>query len=562
MFAYELFQKQVEDALRSVGIKEPKLEKPPANIDADLAFPCFSLAKEQKKNPAEIASDLSKKIQAKNLIGKVSAVGPYINFYMDAERFSQAVLNEILGMKEKYGSSDIGKGKNVVVDYSHPNPTHPMGVGHARTTFLGESVARLHEAQGYSLIRLPYVNNMGKQVASLVLAYKKWGNGKKPTGKADVWLYPLYVKFFKEVEKNPRLSEEAEALLKKFEDGDKKVSADFKRIVEWCLQGFKETWKELGIKFDLFPYESAHVKEGKEIVELLKKKGVAKKSQGVIIVDLEKEGLPSTVILRSDGTGLYLTRDIPHLIWRFKTYNPALNLYVVGEDQALYFRQLFKTIELLGYKDWAKRSVHLKYASVNLKGKRMSARRGIIVLLDDLLADGTKLAMVEVKKRWPKLSEKEKVKRAKQIALAAIVYYILKYSPERFVNFDWKSALAFEGETGPYMQYSYVRANSILKKAKSEGKITALKEREELALVNKLAQFPEIVSNAAKQLSPHILANYLFILAQDFNLFYEKYPVLKAEKDIKENRLALVSAVAQVLKNGLNILNISAPERM
>lgn len=567
-YAYQAFEAQVLEVLRKAGVKDPQLEIPPAGINADLALPCFELAKTQKRNPVEIAAELANKINPTNLIEDVSAAGPYLNFHVNVGRLGQLALSEIFKLKDKYGSSKSNAGKKVIIDYSHPNPTHPMGVGHARTTFLGEAVARLLEFQGYRPIRLCYINDVGKQVASLVLAYQKWGRGAKPpkNKKPDAWLYPLYVRFFREVKKQPALDARAEELLRKFEAGDKKVAADFKKIVGWCLAGFKQTWSDIGIRFDIFPLESQHIKASRVIVEHLKKIGAARVSEDAIILDLEKEGLGIAVIARADGTTLYLTRDIPHLLWRFETYSPEKNIYVVGEDQTLHFKQLFRTVELLGHKDWVSKSFHLRYAFVNFKGKRMSARKGSIILLDELLAEGAKMASAEVKKRWPGLAAAETAKRAKQITLAALIYYILRYSLEKFVNFSWKNALRFEGDTGPYLQYSYTRALSILKKAGAvrtmRFDVGLLKNPDEIALIRALARFPTVAANAAAQLAPHAVANYLFETAQLFNLFYEKHPVIKAEAKTRAARLALVAAAAQMLKNGLQLLNISTPEKM
>jgi len=357
------------------------------------------------------------------------------------------------------------------------------------------------------------------------------------------------------------LEVKSEELLKRYESGDKDIKKMAEKVFKWCLEGFDENWKMLGIKFNDIFFESSMKEDSHKVIEQLKSKNLTFEADGATVLKLEPQ-LPNTIILRSDGTGLYLTRDIATTLWKFKKYKPDLNVWVVAEDQKLHFQQQFKTIQMLGYDDLAKKCVHLAYSMVLLEGKKMSARKGHAVLWDNLLEEGRKRALAEVENRW-KLDEKEKNKRAEAIALASIVYFIVKYSPEKIVNFSWENALRFDGDTGPYLQYTYARANSILEKVKVKKFDTRnLKDEKELKIIKLIAKYPRILEKSAGELRPHFLANYLYDLADAFNNFYQFVPVLKAEEKLRDARLKLVESVRTVLKSGLYLLGIPILEKM
>lgn len=567
--------------LQSNGIAA-QLEEPTQPGLGDFAIACFEFAKERRQSPAAIAAELASKLKPEGF--SVKAIGPYVNFYIDWPAWGEKILKMV---DEKYGA--VAKiGKSAVIDLSSPNPAHPFHMGTVRSTLVGEAVSRIIESQGWDVMRLCYINDLGRQLAAAMLAYQTFAKGKKPEGKPDVWLGKLYFRMAGQIEETPDLSRKVEEILSKCEKGEKESKALNRKVVDWCLEGFRENWKTMGIKFDMFVEESNFVKPAAEAIRALQEKHIVKDVEGALLLDLEPYGLPSTIIRRSDGTGLYLTRDLAGALWRESKLKPDLNIYVVAEDQKLHFQQLFKTLELLGHKGFAEKSKHLAYSMVLLEGKKMSARKGWFVIWDDLLAEGEKRALAEVKKRWPKLSPKAAEKRAREIALAAITFFIVKYSPEKPVNFVWEQALAFEGETGPYLQYSHARAGAILRKAaraakpaKGKGKakgaeksyvkaaLTAtykdgstLKEPTEIALLKLLAQYPEVLTKAARDLRPHYLAGYLFSLADSFSKFYESVPVLRAQEPEKSARLRLVAAVKTVLASGLSLLGISSPDRM
>lgn len=526
----------------------------------DFALPCFMLTKQLRKPPQQIAIEMSEKLKLKNF--SLKPTGPYLNFHIRWDILGKPLL---AAAGSKYGNRK-SVGKKAVVDYSHPNPAHPFHMGTVRTTIIGEAMCRILENQGWKVTRLCYVNDLGRQAMVALLGYLTYANGQTPDSKPDVWLGQIYFKMNTAIEETADLEAQLEGLLRRCEKGEKEITTISKRLTEWCYSGFKENYRLLGVKFDHYVRESQFVKDGMTDVQKLREKGLTFDAEGATVLNIEPYGLPNTIILRSDGTGLYLTRDIPQAIWREKQFKPDMNIYVVGEDQKLYFQQVFKTLELLDHKELAARSHHLAYSMVLLEGKKMSARRGWQVLWDELLEEGVKKAREEVAKRWPELSDNEKDRRARSIALAAISYFIVKYAPEKTINFSWDNALAFEGDTGPYLQYTHARAVSILKKAKVKrvGKFDSklLTDQKEVAVLKLLSQYPSTLTKAARYLRPHYLAGYLFNLADTFNQFYQALPVIRADKPLRAARLKLVEAVATVLKSGMELLAISAPDKM
>jgi arginyl-tRNA synthetase len=554
--------------LESIGvhISEEQLELPKPEL-GDVAFPCFELARKEKRGAQEIAEEICNKIKLPkdSLVTKVEAKSGYVNFFFDWKKISEKILKEILAKKENFGKSKIGKAKKVLIEYSQPNPVHPMHIGHARGTFLGAALANIFDFAGYKTIKANYMNDIGLQVAKLVTAYLLWAKGKKPKGKPDLWLWDFYVKFHEEAAKDPSLEEKARDVLRKFEiEHDKNILKIWNQVVAWCVKGFEETYKNLGIGFDIYFYESKFRDLGKKIVMQAVKKGVAFKSpEGAIIADLEKHGLPSTVILRSDGTGLYFTSDLGLTAHKFEKYKLSKTIWVVSTEQNLWFKQLFKFLELLGY-TWVKNCFHFAFELVRLPEGKMSSREGRAIMLDEVVNKLIKMAYDEVNKRNPKISEKAKKEISEKIGIGALKYAIVRIEPAKTITFDLKKMLSFEGNTGPYLQYAHTRCLSILKKAKKwkkRFKVDKLTEQEK-RLIKQLANFPEVVKQAAKDLRPHYICDYVYNLATIFSNFYQYCPVLKVEEEIKNFRLTLVAATAQVLKNSLNLIGIEVPGKM
>lgn len=548
-----------------------EIDYPPESKMGDFAAPCFLLAKKLKKSPAEVASQLSQKIKPSGLIKEIKAIGPYLNFFVDQTKFSQLVLTEIAKAKEKYGSAKIGKGKKVMVEYFSPNTNKPLTIGHVRNICLGFSVFQLLKFLGYKVIQATLYNDRGIAIAKTILGYQKWGKDQTPKSakmKPDHFVGSFYVKFCQEVKKDPNLEKQAQRVLQDWEKGKKEVKEIWQKLMNWVLMGFDQTLNKLGAKnFEEKYYESEYYLKGKEIVEQGLKKGIfTKDKEGVIIAPLQKFGLPDKILLRPDETSLYVTQDL-YLAYLKDKYNLDQSIYVVASEQDLYFKQLFKILELLGFRN-TKNYHHLSYGMVRLPSGRIKSREGLIkgTGADELIVELEELAKKEITERFKDLKPKEVDKRAEQIALGALKFYILTVNPKTTMVFDPKKSLAFTGRTGPYLQYVSARINSIFQKGKvkvsAKVDFSQLKEPLEFELVKLVAKFPTIISKATKNLDPSHLANHLYELTKTFSLFYEQVPVLKAEPRVKKARLLLINNVKTVLVQGLNLLGIEAPEKM
>jgi arginyl-tRNA synthetase len=569
MYAFEKFQKEVVGLLEKASgekIEEKLISRPPDASFGDLSSTlAFALAPKLKKKPPEIAADVAKKIAIpkNSLVGKVEAKGPYINFFINQEAFSKTVLEE--AEDKKYGHSDVGKGKHVLFEYSEPNPNKPLHVGHLRNTLLGMAVSNLLEANGYKVTRANYINDRGVHICKAMLAYEMWGENKKPDRKPDHFVGQYYALFARKSKDDPLLDQKALELLKKWEKGDKQTRELWKKMVGWCYEGFKETYETLGAKFDSWFYESNIYEKGKRIVEEAMAKGVFKKdAEGAVIAPLEKHGLPNKVLIRPDGTTIYVTSDLALAKAKFQEYDPDISIYCVGSEQNTYFQQLFKIIELLGIAPVSK-CYHLSYGMVYLPTGKMSSREGTVINADDIIDEVTKLAAEETKKR--EIVEAKNVEEAaKTVGLAAVKFAMLRIDPKRDIYFEKEKVVSFEGDTGPYLQYAHVRCAGILEKIgklKTKPDLKLLTKAEERVLVKKIADFPGIVKHCGANYETHTLAHYLIELTQVFSAFYESCPVAKAESEsLKAARAELVKATKNVLKIGLNILGIDAPEKM
>ncbi len=534
------------------------LEIPKNHEMGDYAFPCFVLAKQLKRNPSEIAADLAKKISSHEF-EKIEAKGPYLNFFINRDFLAQRALKKILKEKGKYGSSLIGKNKKIVVEFSSPNIAKPFGIGHLRSTIIGDAIANICAFSGFKVIRINHLGDWGTQFGKLLLGYKKFGSEKEFRSSPIKHLLNLYVK----VNGSPRLENEAREWFKKLESKNKEALALWKKFSSLSLKEFKEIYSLLNIKFDVISSESLYNKKVPDIIDLLQKKNLLKKSQGALVVDLEKYNLGVCLIRKSDETTLYTSRDIAAAIERYKKYRFYKMIYEVGAEQKLHFKQIFKVLELLDY-GWAKDCIHVEHGLyLDKDGKRLATRKGKTIFMEDILNETQELAEKEILKRFPSLPKKELIKRAKAISLAAIFYGDLKNHRSLDVIFDIERFLSFEGDTGPYLLYTYARAKSILKKAKynakSSFKFSNLNELEKSLIID-LSAFPEIVEHAYRELSPSVIAHYSYRLSRLFNEFYHSEKVIGSSN--QEQKLALVSAFSQVLKNSLSLLGIRAIEKM
>ena len=556
------FKQAIVALLKKRVKQEISLETPPDPKLGDYAFPCFSLAKIEKRNPFEIAKSLAAELKPSLLIKEIKAVGPYVNFFINKEKLIEATLKEIVQKKDRYGSNNSGKNKKALIEHTSINPNASPHMGRARNAIIGDSLTKLLKFEGYKTKAHYFINDVGKQIAILVYGARN----KKKVQFDD--LLKVYIDTNKKLKKNPELEQKIFDLLNKLEKGDKKTKSEFKRITQVCVKGQTGILSELGIGFDVFDSESKYLwsKDLPNILKKLEKTGrLSTDESGRKILDQKEFNFamksPVLVLTRGDGTSLYPLRDIAYTIEKIKKA-PDRNILVLGEDQKLYFQQLKAALSLLKYK--APESVH--YSFVLLGRESMSTRSGKIVLLEELMEEIVEKAKKEIKKRNPKISKTALEKLAKTIGYGAIKYGIIKISPDKEVLFNLKQALSFEGDTAPYCQYAHTRISAILKKYSKKVNINAnvglLNTSEEYKLIKLLSDFPIIIDSSLKNLKPSIIANYVYELSKAFNEFYHTCPVLPAETELKEARVLLISCVQQVLKNGLNLIGIEAPEQM
>ncbi|HLC39937.1 MAG TPA: arginine--tRNA ligase [archaeon] len=559
-----MLEKEVLRLLLSADVKadESKLERPPQKEMGDVAFPCFELAKVQKRNPVEIAVELKKKIKLPkdSMIQRIEVAGPYLNFYYDYQKFVEKVLPNVM-RKPK-----IERKEKIMIEFAHPNTHKGFHIGHFRNICIGESLCRILEFAGHKVHRVNYQGDIGPHIAKTLWAFVNIYKGKVPKEKEKrkaEWLGQLYAEAEKRIEDEKVADEVAEINKNLYEQDDRKILKVWKETRQWSLDYFAEIYKELGTGFEKYYLESQVEKRGKRISEELVKKGLAKVSEGAIVVDLEKYGLGIFVLLSKDKTPLYPAKDLALVEIQFSDFKVDKCIHVVSTEQNLYFRQLFKTFELMK-SPGAGKSYHLAYELVTLKEGKMASRLGNVILYGDLRDKMVGKVLDEMKER--KMESKDKESTAKMIAIGAMKYAMLRISPEKLVFFDWEDVLKLEGNTGPYIQYAYTRCSSILKKAGKWKKTYSANERlkdEEKYLVSMLARFSGIVSEAAASMKPHLICNYLYELTTALNNFYEKCPVLKAKNAEQKNfRLTLVDATKEVLKTGMQLIGMEAPERM
>ncbi len=542
----DLSKKEIEDLI----------EIPPSKDLGDYAFPCFILSKTMKMSPDKIAIDLSKKISSKSFESVVSK-GPYLNFFLNRNALSSTILSEILKKKEKYGSSNIGKGKTIVIDMSSPNIAKPFGIGHLRSTIIGDSVSNLCKFNGYKVVKINYLGDWGTQFGKLIVGYKKFGSESKLKKDPINHLLEIYVK----VSSDESLEEASRQAFKELENGNPKYLSLWKKFKSLSLKQFNEIYKILGTNFDVISGESLYNKKMSFVIKDLEKKGLLQKSDGAMIVNLEKYNLGVVLIQKSDGATLYTTRDLAAAIDRRKKYKAEYLLYEVGSEQRLHFRQMSKILELMGY-TWAKNIFHIDHGLyLGKDGKKFATRKGKTVFMSKILKETIALAKKEISKR-EKLPSKELEKRALIIAKSAIFYGDLKNYRSNDVVFDIQRFLDFEGNTGPYLLYTYARASSILrkvKKNKTSFKINEISDKEK-EIILLLSQFPNIVSSAYEKYSPNLVANYAYEISKNFNEFYHSEKVIGSESEAF--RVSLIRAFSQILKNSLSLLGIQTLEKM
>ncbi len=540
------------------------LETPPEQKLGDLAFPCFILAKTLRKAPPIIAKELSEKFAEDKYIKSAEAVGGYLNIFFDKVEFTKQVVGAVLEQKEDFGKSKIGNGKTVLVEYSSPNIAKPFHIGHLFSTAVGNSLERIYRYLGYKTERLNHVGDWGTQFGKLICAYKLWGNDEVIEKDPINELLKIYVKFHEEAEKNPKLDDEAREYFKRLEDGEKEETALWQHFRELSLKEFKRVYDMLGVEFDSYAGESFYSDKMDEVVEILREKNLLTESEGAQIVDLSELNIPPCIILKSDGATIYATRDIAAALYRHRTYNFYKNIYVVGTPQSLHFQQIFAVMEKAGW-DFAKGCEHVNFGLVKFPDKKLSTRNGDVVFLEDVLKESISKTLEIITQNSPNMENKEEV--ATKIGIGAILYAFLKNSREKDIIFSWDSMLDFEGESAPYVQYSYARGKSILRRSDLNFEDADFKNAvsdEEYALVVQLNKFADAISDAADKNEPFYINRYVTNLARQFNKFYGACPILKDDvpEETKKARLALVLATCTVIKSALYLLGIETVESM
>ncbi len=538
------------------------IEIPPKSEMGDYAFPCFQLSKTMRKSPNMIAEELKKSICIEGF-EKIENLGPYINFFVDKKVFAANIIEKILKEGDSYGESNIGQGKTVCVEYSSPNIAKPFHVGHLFTTAIGNALYKMFKKEGYTTVGLNHLGDWGTQFGKLISAYNRWVDEDALEEKPIDELLRIYVKFHEEAEKDPALEDEARLNFKKLENGDEECTALWTRFRDLSLKEFERVYNILDVKFDSLNGEAFYNDKMDVIINELKEKKLLVESNGAQVVMLDEYNMPPCIVLKGDGASIYATRDLAAAIYRKKTYDFYKCIYVVGSPQALHFKQVFKVLELAGHA-WSKDCVHVGFGLVKFADRKLSTRNGSIILLDDLLREAVEKTRGVINEKNPDLEDKEEV--AKKIGIGAIIFTYLRNSREKDIVFDWKEILSFDGETGPYVQYSYARGNSILNKGnKCTGSVdySKLSSKEEFELVKSIANFNDAIILSLDKLEPSILTRYVIEVAKGFNKFYNAHSVLNLEdEDLKATRLSLVKATVQVIKNGLELLGIDVVERM
>lgn len=539
------------------------LEVPPNKEMGDFAFPCFKLAKVFRKAPNMIAADLAESIEAKGEISKVMPLGGYVNFFLNKSQLAESVINDVLTKKENYGHSDLGGDKSVVIDFSSPNIAKPFHIGHIRTTVIGNALYKIYDSQGYNVVRVNHLGDYGTQFGKLIVAFKLWGNKEAVEANPIPELLKLYIKFHDEAEKKPEMEDEARAWFTKLENGDEEAKQLWQWFRDESLKEFARVYDLLDIEFDSYAGESFYSDKMDTVIEQLKEKGLLKQSQGTNVVDLEEYNMPPALITKNDGSTLYMTRDLAAAIYRKNTYDFEKCIYVVGSQQALHFQQLFKVLELMGF-EWSKDLVHTPFGMVALEEGTMSTRKGRVVFLEDVLKQAIEKTRETVLSKNPDAKNVDEI--AKQVGVGAVVFQELSNSRIKDYTFSWERTLSFEGETGPYVQYTHARCCAVLRKANEE--VTTdinyelLSDGDAAEVLKVIGSFNKAIVSAMRRNEPHIVTRFVLDLAQAFNKFYHDNPIIVEDVETRKARLALVAATRQTLENGLAILGMHAPERM
>lgn len=553
-----------EDEIKSM------IEIPQDQSMGDYAFPCFRLAKTMRKAPNLIAAELAEKLQGEQLFSEVSPVNAYVNMFVSREEMMKSTVSEVLEEKENFGRSDIGGNKKVIVEFSSPNIAKPFHIGHIRSTVIGNSLSKIYDALGYDVFKINHLGDYGTQFGKMICAYRRWGNREDVINSPIKTLLGYYTKFHVEVEEHPELEDEARAIFTKLEQGSKEEVELWQWFREESLKEFQRVYDMLGIEFDSYNGESFYSDKMPRFEKELSDKGLLQESNGAQVVDLEEYKLGTALIKKSDGSSLYITRDIAAAVYRKENYDFYKNIYVVATQQNLHFQQLFKILELMGY-DWANQCVHVPFGMVRLEEGTMSTRHGRVVFLEDVLNGAIEKTREIIEEKNPNIENLEEI--TSQVGIGAVVFNELSNNRIKDYTFKWDQILNFDGETGPYVQYTHARCASLLRKAGED--IVAMAQdpkNVDFALLAKsdsayeltklIYAFPGVVEQAGEKYEPSIITRHIIDIAQCFNKFYHDEHIIVDDEVEKISKIALVIATKRVIATGIGLLGMKAPERM
>ena len=558
------YKEYIVEKLNVPGVEKTELlsfiEVPPNTDMGDFALPCFKLSKILRSSPVKIAQDLESTFVCDDVVSGCSAINGYLNFKINRGDFTLKLLSEILEQGENFGRSDIGNGKTICIDYSSINITKPFHIGHLSTTVIGSALCKIFRFLGYKVVGINHLGDYGTQFGKLIVAYKMWSSEQAVLEGRLKELTRIYVKFHDEAKSNPELDDQARHYFKLIEDGDEESNKLFNLFKKITLEEVDKIYKLLNVEFDSYAGESFYNDKMAPIVAELKQKDLLKESDGASIVDLEKYDMPPCLILKSDGSSLYATRDIAAAVYRKNTYNFDKNLYVVAYQQNLHFKQFFKVLELMG-NEWAKDCVHVAYGMVSLESGSMSTRQGNVVLLEDVINKTIEKAYKVIEEKNPNLPDKEKT--AKAVGTGAVIFGALCNNKIKDIVFSYDRVLSFEGETCPYVQYTVARCNSVINKCGEPSEYTLpTMNDDEYAVLTELGRFKDVVKSAAEKYEPSLITRYAIDLASAFNKFYITCKIAGEEDNIRNFRLSVCKAVKTVLTNALTLLGIETVEQM
>ncbi len=562
------FKEYIVDKIKGTGIDletekiNELIEIPPNDEMGDFAFPCFQLAKVLRKNPALIAEELAENIEKDSMIQNVEVKGAYVNFFLSKEAYFKTVFEEIRS-QENFGARNTGEGKNMIVEFSSTNIAKPFHIGHIRSTVIGNAINNILRYENYNTTSINYLGDYGTQFGMMISAYRKWGDRDKINQDPIQELLNLYVKYNKMAKEDDNLMEEARYWFDQLEQKNPEAVELWQWFKEISLEEFKRTYKLLGVEFDSYNGEAFHSQFMEEAIKELEDKNLLEESEGAIIVNLEDENLPPVLVKKSNGSSTYITRDIATAIYRKKEYAFDKNVYVVASQQNLHFQQLKAVLKKMGY-SWADDCIHVSFGMISMKDGAMKTREGKVIFLEDVLKKAVDKTLDIINERNPELENKEQV--AKDVGVGAVIFQDLFNNRVKDYEFDWDQVLNFDGETGPYVQYTHARSCSILTKGGGDYdkavREDLLTSEEEVQIAKLLYDFPRVIQDAIEKYEPSFVTRYAVNLSSAFNKFYNACPILSEEKELRDARLFLTYSVNKVLKIALGLIGLQSPQKM